>query len=315
MLSFIFPGQGAQVIGMGRELAQAFPVAAETFQRVDDALGRKLSHLVWEGAADDLNLTENTQPALMTASLAAFRVLEHEYGKPLGPHAFAMAGHSLGEYTALAAAGSLTLEDTARLLQIRAQAMQAATPVGTGAMLAVIGLDIDACQTLAADAAQDQVCVIANDNCPGQQVLSGHIAAIDRAEAAAKPAGARMSVRLNVSAPFHSPLMAPAMAQLEPHLHAAAFGAPACPIVTNVTAQPQHQDFAPLLTQQVAGSVRWRESMETLLDLGVRTFIEVGPGKVLSGLGRRISGDALWLNFFESDTLEEILKTIDEVKS
>jgi [acyl-carrier-protein] S-malonyltransferase len=291
--ALIFPGQGSQAIGMGRALAEAFPAAAAVFAEVDDALGEKLSELMWNGSADDLTLTRNTQPALMAVSLAAVRAIEAETGRLAGRVAF-LAGHSLGEYSALAAAGSLTVADAARLLRIRGDAMQRAVPVGEGAMAAIIGLAPDDVRLLAEEAAGDEVCQPANDNGAGQVVISGHAAAVGRAVELAKARGAKRAVLLPVSAPFHCRLMAPAAEAMAEALATVAIAEPALPVVANVTARPVADavEIRNRLVEQVTGMVRWRESVEWLAGAGVAHFAELGPGRVLAGLVRRIVPDA-----------------------
>lgn len=291
MRAFVFPGQGAQTIGMGKALTEAYPAAQAVFDEVDEALGEKLSSLIWEGEADVLTLTENAQPALMATSLAAFRALEAE-GVGLESVAF-VAGHSLGEYSALCAAGAITLEDTARLLRKRGLAMQAAVPVGEGAMAAVLGLDLAAVTELAADAAEGEVCVAANDNDPAQVVISGHAGAVGRAVDMAKGRGAKRALLLPVSAPFHSPLMAPAADEMAVALEGVAIAAPKVPLVANVLARDVQDagEIRGLLVEQVTHSVRWRESVAWMAEQGVTEVWEIGAGKALSGMVRRIAKD------------------------
>lgn len=292
MRAFVFPGQGAQTIGMGRELAEAYPAAREVFDQVDDALGEKLSDLIWNGDIETLTLTQNAQPALMATSMAAFRALEAE---GFGIHdAEYVAGHSLGEYSALCAAGALTLEDTARLLRLRGQAMQEAVPVGKGAMAAILGLDYDTVDRIARDIAGDEVVQAANDNDPAQVVISGHKDAVERAAAAMKEAGARRALMLPVSAPFHSVLMQPAAAVMADALAGVDIHAPAVPLIANVRAEAVSEPGAirRLLVEQVTGTVRWRESMANLVEAGVTEFWEIGAGKALSGMIKRIAKDA-----------------------
>jgi len=274
---------------MGKELADASPAAAEVFKRVDEALGQHLTRLMWEGPGDELTLTENAQPALMATSMAAMAVLADE-GISIAQNAAFVAGHSLGEYSALCAAGSLTLEDAARLLRIRGQAMQSAVPVGQGAMAALLGLDLPDAQEVAAEAAQGEVCEAANDNAPGQVVVSGAKAAIERALEIAKGKGAKRAVLLPVSAPFHCALMQPAADRMAAALAEVALAAPAAPLVCNVRAEAvtDPAEIKKLLVQQVTGAVRWRESVLWMAGQGVDTLLEVGAGKVLSGLVRRI---------------------------
>lgn len=296
MRAFVFPGQGAQVVGMGRALAEAYPSAAAVFSEVDDALGENLSALVWEGDIETLTLTQNAQPALMATSIAALRALEAE-GYGIKDAAF-VAGHSLGEYSALCAAGSLSLADTARLLRLRGQAMQEAVPVGQGAMAAILELDFAAVTQLAADAAEGEVCQAANDNDPAQVVISGHKAAVERAAALAKERGAKRALMLPVSAPFHSALMQPAAAVMAEALAGVEIVAPAVPLVANVRASAVSDpaEIRRLLVEQVMGSVRWRESVEFLTAAGVTEFWEIGAGKALSGMIKRISKDAVVKN-------------------
>ncbi|MGE5565443.1 MAG: ACP S-malonyltransferase [Parcubacteria group bacterium] len=294
-LAFIFPGQGSQAVGMGAELAEAFASAREVFQEVDEALGQNLSKLMREGPEGDLTLTENAQPALMAVSLAVMRTLEREFGVAVEKAAF-VAGHSLGEYSALAAAGAISLPDTARLLKLRGQAMQRAVPVGQGAMASLIGpkTDVALAEAAAAAGAEVGVCVVANDNNQGNVVISGDKAAVDRAIEKAKELGAR-AIPLNVSAPFHSPLMEPAAREMADALAGAQISAPRTPLVANVTARPVHapDEIRRLLVEQVTGRVRWRESMEWLAgEGGVTRFAEAGAGKVLSGMAKRIAPDA-----------------------
>ena len=288
MRAFVFPGQGAQTIGMGRELAAAYPAAAAVFDEVDEALGEKLSALIWEGDITDLTLTANAQPALMATSIAALRALEAE-GFGVGDAAF-VAGHSLGEYSALCAAGAIGLADTARLLRLRGQAMQEAVPVGEGAMAAILGLDFAAVDQLARDAAGDEVCQAANDNDPGQVVISGHKSAVERAAELAKERGAKRALMLPVSAPFHCTLMQPAAEAMQAALADVAIAAPQVPLVANVRAEAVSDPdlIRQLLVEQVTGTVRWRESVVWMGQQGVTAFWEVGAGKALSGMIRRI---------------------------
>lgn len=292
MRAFVFPGQGAQTIGMGRELAEAYPAARDVFDQVDEALGEKLSDLIWNGDIETLTLTQNAQPALMAASMAAFRALEAE---GLGiQEANYVAGHSLGEYSALCAAGSLSLEDTARLLRLRGQAMQEAVPVGQGAMAAILGLDFDTVDRIARDTAGDEVVQAANDNDPAQVVISGHKQAVERAAAAAKEAGAKRALMLPVSAPFHSVLMQPAAAVMADALAGVDIQPPAVPLIANVRAEAVIEPGAirRLLVEQVTGTVRWRESIVNLAEAGVTEFWEIGAGKALSGMIKRIAKEA-----------------------
>jgi [acyl-carrier-protein] S-malonyltransferase len=289
--AFVFPGQGAQTIGMGRALAEAYPAARAVFDEVDEALGERLSALIWEGEQDMLTLTENAQPALMATSLAALRALEAEGVKITD--AACVAGHSLGEYSALAAAGVLSVSDTARLLRTRGLAMQAAVPVGVGAMAALLGLDIEAVRAVAEEAAQGEVCQAANDNDPGQVVVSGHKAAVERAVELAKAKGAKRAVLLPVSAPFHCALMQPAADVMAEALAGVTFNAPKVPVVANVKAAPESDPdrLRALLVEQVTGLVRWRESVARMAADGVGEIWEIGAGKALSGMVRRIERD------------------------
>jgi [acyl-carrier-protein] S-malonyltransferase len=294
-LAFLFPGQGSQAVGMGQELAAAFAAAREVFQEVDDALGQKLSALMKDGPEDQLTLTENAQPALMAVSLAVMRTLEKEFGVSVEKAAF-VAGHSLGEYSALAAAGAISLADTARLLKRRGQAMQRAVPVGQGAMASLIGpkTDIALAEEAAKAGSAVGVCVVANDNNQGNVVISGAKAAVDAAIEKAKELGAR-AIPLNVSAPFHCPLMQPAADEMAEALAAATILAPRAPLVANVTAQPTNDADAirRMLVEQVTGRVRWRESVTWMAGPGgVTRFAEAGAGKVLSGMAKRIAPDA-----------------------
>ena len=292
--AFIFPGQGSQAVGMGKALSEAFPQAKAVFDEVDEALSQKLSTLMWEGPAEDLTLTANTQPALMAVSLAAIRVLEAEAGLDLGKHTAFVAGHSLGEYSALAAAGSLSVADTARLLRIRGNAMQNAVPVGRGAMAALLGLEYAAALEVAREAAQGEVCDAANDNGGAQVVVSGNKAAVERAIAIAQQKGAKRAVMLAVSAPFHCALMQPAADAMREALAGVTVNAPAVPVVANVEAGPITDPAAirDALVRQVTGTVRWRESVAYMAAQGVDAFYEVGSGKVLTGLVKRIAAGA-----------------------
>ena len=290
-VAYVFPGQGSQAVGMGKALADNFPVARAVFDEVDEALGEKLSDLIFDGPAETLMLTENTQPALMTVSLAAMRVLQSEAGVDLAREAAFVAGHSLGEYSALAAAGSLTVADTARLVRTRGRAMQKAVPVGVGAMAALLGLDFAQATAVAAEAAQGQVCQAANDNGAGQVVVSGDKAAVERAVEIAKGQGAKRAAMLPVSAPFHCALMQPAAEVMAEALARVAVRPPAAPLVANFLAKPVTEPAAIVegLIVQVTGTVRWRDSVEFMAGQGVQTFYEVGAGKVLSGLVKRIA--------------------------
>ena len=293
--AFTFPGQGSQAVGMGKALAEAFPAARAVFDEVDSALGEKLSTVIWEGPAEALQLTENTQPALMAMSLATLRVLETEAGVDLSRDAAFVAGHSLGEYSALAAAGSLSIADTARLLRIRGTAMQKATPVGVGAMAALLGLDYDTAVAAANEAAQGQVCQAANDNGGGQVVVSGDKAAVERAVEIAKAKGAKRAMLLQVSAPFHCRLMQPAADAMAEALAKVTVNKPVVPVVSNVLAAPitDPDEIRKRLVEQVTGTVRWRESVAWMAAQGVTHFLEIGSGKVLTGLVKRIADGAV----------------------
>ncbi len=310
--AFTFPGQGSQAVGMGQALAEASATAREVFQEIDDALGQNLSKLMFGGPEDQLTLTENAQPALMAVSVAVMRVLEKEGGVNLAQKARFVAGHSLGEYSALAAAGSFSLADTARLLKRRGQAMQRAVPVGIGAMAALLGVDLDVAREIAAEAAQGQVCTAANDNAPGQVVISGHREAVERAIEIGKEKGARRSMLLPVSAPFHCALMAPAADEMEEALAAVAIRAPAVPLVANViAAQVADPDqIRKLLVEQVTGSVRWRESVEYMAANGVTEVIELGAGKALTGMAKRISKDLAAVAAGTPDEIDALLKAL-----
>jgi len=288
-VAWVFPGQGAQTIGMGKALAEAYPAAKAVFDEVDAALGEKLSALIWDGEIERLTLTANAQPALMATSLAAVAALKSE-GIDVGQAAF-VAGHSLGEYSALCAAGALTLADTARLLRIRGEAMQSAVPVGVGAMAALLGLDFATAAEVAAEAAQGEVCQAANDNDPAQVVVSGHKAAVERAVEIAKGKGAKRAVMLPVSAPFHCALMQPAADRMAEALAAVTVSAPLVPVVANVRAEAvcDPETIRQLLVAQVTGSVRWRESVLWMVGQGVSDFCEIGAGKALSGMIKRIA--------------------------
>lgn len=290
--AFVFPGQGAQVVGMGRDLAEAYPEARAVFDEVDDALGSRLSKLIWDGPQEDLTLTANAQPALMATSLAAVAALRAE-GVEVTAADF-VAGHSLGEYSALAAAGAFSIGDTARLLRARGEAMQRAVRPGDGAMAAILGLDLEAVQGVAADAAQGAVCAAANDNDPAQVVVSGHVHAIERAVELAKERGAKRAVMLPVSAPFHCELMAPAAEAMAIVLAEVDLSRPSVPLVANVLAREVNDPgtIRSLLVEQVTHAVRWRESVAWMVEQGVTEFWEIGAGKALSGMIRRIARDA-----------------------
>ncbi len=292
--AFTFPGQGSQAVGMGKDLADNFAAARAVFDEVDAALGQKLSALMWDGPIEDLTLTSNAQPALMAVSMATVRVLEAEFGVTVKDHAGYVAGHSLGEYSALAAAGTFSIADAARLLRTRGDAMQKATPVGTGAMAALLGLDYEAAAKVAAEAAQGDVCQAANDNAPGQVVVSGSKAAVERAVEIAKTHGAKRAMLLPVSAPFHCALMQPAAEVMAEALAGVTMNDPVVPLIANVTAAPV-SDAATIranLVKQVTGTVRWRESVEWMAANGVTAMIELGAGKVLTGMAKRMAPDA-----------------------
>jgi [acyl-carrier-protein] S-malonyltransferase len=296
--AFVFPGQGSQAIGMGRALAEQFEAARNVFAEVDLALGQRLSRIMWDGPETDLTLTENTQPALMAVSMAVMRVLEAEHGISIVKTAKFVAGHSLGEYSALAAAGTFSLSDTARLLRIRGKAMQAAVPVGHGAMAALLGLDFATASAVAAAAAQGEVCQAANDNSDGQVVVSGSKGAVDRACELAKAAGAKRAILLAVSAPFHCALMQPAADAMAEALGNVKMKAPVVPVIANVLASPLVDPLAikNALVAQVTGTVRWRECVSTMAQNGVKVFVEAGAGKVLTGLAKKNAPEAVALN-------------------
>lgn len=311
MRAFIFPGQGSQSVGMGLALAQASAVAREVFQEVDDALGQKLFALMTQGPESDLLLTENAQPAIMAHAIAVLRVLEKEGGVRLADKADFVAGHSLGEYTALCAAGALDLSTTAKLLKLRGQAMQAAVPVGEGAMAALLGADLVKAQAIADAAAEGEVCTVANDNDPSQVVISGAKGAIERAVAIAKDHGAKRAVLLPVSAPFHCPMMQPAADAMAKALAGVAIRAPLVPVYANVTAAPASDPDAirALLVEQVTGMVRWRESVSAMFDAGVHDFVELG-GKVLGAMVKRIAPDASVTSAVTMDDIEALEKAL-----
>ncbi|WP_011581106.1 MULTISPECIES: ACP S-malonyltransferase [Chelativorans] len=307
-IAFTFPGQGSQAVGMGRDLAEAFPEARDVFQEVDEALGQSLSKLMWEGPEEELTLTANAQPALMAVSLAAIRVME-KAGLPLKDKVAYVAGHSLGEYSALAAAGTFSLLDTARLLRIRGNAMQAAVPVGEGAMAAIIGLETADVEDVCLKAANGSVCQIANDNGGGQLIISGAKAAVEEAARLAGERGAKRAIMLPVSAPFHSALMEPAAVRMRDALAEVEKHAPSVPVIANVTVSPlsDPQEIAERLVEQVTGRVRWRETVEWFAQNGVDTLYEIGSGKVLTGLARRINRD---LNALAVNTPADIEATL-----
>ncbi|MBG6205748.1 [acyl-carrier-protein] S-malonyltransferase [Labrenzia sp. EL_126] len=310
-IAFTFPGQGSQSVGMGKVLAETFPEAKAVFDEVDDALGHKLSDVMWNGPDDTLTLTANAQPALMAVSLATMRVLEAR-GLDLKSSIAFVAGHSLGEYSALAAAGSLDIATTARLLRVRGDAMQNAVPVGVGAMAALLGLDFDVAVEVAQEASQGEVCQAANDNAPGQVVVSGHLAAVERAVEIAKAKGARRAIMLPVSAPFHCSLMAPAADAMSDALANAEINVPVVPLVANVLAEPitDPTEIRSRLVEQVTGTVRWRESILWLAGQGVDTFVEVGTGKVLSGMVRRIHKESMGLSVNTPEDIDALMAKI-----
>ena len=310
MRAFIFPGQGSQAVGMGKALAAASPAARAVFEEVDDALGQRLSALMFDGPADDLQLTANAQPAIMANAIATLRVLEREGGVRLADKAEFVAGHSLGEYSALCAAGAFDLATTARLLRHRGDAMQAAVPVGQGAMAALLGCDIATAQTIADAAAKGDVCTVANDNDPSQVVISGAKAAIDRAIELARDHGAKRAVALPVSAPFHCPMMQPAADAMDKALAGARIDAPLVPVFANVTAQPVSDvdSIRRLLVEQVTGMVRWRESVLNMADTGVARFVEFG-GKVLAPMVKRIAPEVEAVSVISMDDIEAVAKS------
>ncbi len=312
MRAFTFPGQGSQAVGMGRELAGAFATARLVFEEVDDALGQRLSTLMFEGPESDLTLTANAQPALMAVSLAVMRVLETDVKLDLANAAKFVAGHSLGEYSALAAAGAIALADAARLLRKRGEAMQKAVPVGEGAMAALLGLDLPAAEAVAKEAAQGEVCSCANDNAPGQVVVSGKRSAIERALEVAKIKGAKRAILLPVSAPFHCAMMAPAAEVMQEALEKIQILPPRVKLIANVTAQPVEEParIRDLLVQQVTAMVRWRESALTMKANGVSVLVELGAGKVLTGLARRIDPELSGVALNGPADIEAFAKTL-----
>jgi [acyl-carrier-protein] S-malonyltransferase len=311
--AFIFPGQGSQAVGMGKALADSFAAARAVFDEVDAALGQKLSAIMWDGPEADLTLTENAQPALMAVSMAVIRVLEAEHGITVANTATFVAGHSLGEYSALAAAQTFTLADAARLLKTRGQAMQGATPVGTGAMAALLGLDFATAAAAAAEAAQGEVCQAANDNSDGQVVVSGSKAAVERCAEIAKAKGAKRAIMLTVSAPFHCALMQPAADVMADALSTVAMRAPVVPVVANVGAAPliDPAEIRASLIAQVTGTVRWRECVAWMAAQGVTRFYEIGAGKVLTGLSKKNAPDA---TAFAINSVEDIAAAAAQIK-
>jgi [acyl-carrier-protein] S-malonyltransferase len=303
--AFLFPGQGSQTVGMGKDLSERFPVARKTFDEADEALGKKLSQLCFEGPEDQLRLTENTQPAILTVSVAAWRVLEEKGIKP-----GLVAGHSLGEYSAHVAAGTISFADAVRTVRNRGKYMQEAVPVGTGAMAAILGMSLDAVGAICGDAAQGEVCEPANINSPDQIVISGHAAAVERAVKLAQERGAKRAILLPVSAPFHCSLMKPAQERLAVDLQKLEFAAPKIPVVCNVYAKPVEdaESSREALVRQVTGSVNWSDSMQLLIARGVQAFIEVGPGKVLCGLMRQIDRSRKCLNVEDEASLQKTME-------
>ncbi len=310
--AFIFPGQGSQAMGMGKELASAFPVAKQLFEEVDEALSQPLTKLMFEGPEEDLTLTANTQPALMAVSLAIMRILETAGGLAIGDTAKFVAGHSLGEYSALTAAKAFGVADAARILKIRGSAMQEAVPVGEGTMAALMGVEMDVAEEIAAEAAQGEICTAANDNAPGQIVLSGATAAIERAVEIATEKGAKRSIILPVSAPFHCAMMTPVADIMADELAALLINEPIVPVVANVTADAQSapDEIRRLLVEQVTARVCWRESVLFMKNNGVDTLVEIGAGKVLTGLARRIDRELNSVSIQTPEDIEEFLKTL-----
>jgi [acyl-carrier-protein] S-malonyltransferase len=308
--AFLFPGQGSQAVGMGKDLFERFPVARRTFEEADQSLGKKLSQLCFEGPEEELRLTENTQPAILAVSVAAWRVLEEKGIKP----GFA-AGHSRGEYSAHIAAGTISFADAVTTVRNRGKYMQEAVPVGTGAMAAILGMSLDAVGAVCGDAAQGEVCEPANINSPDQIVISGHAAAVERAVKLAQERGAKRAILLQVSAPFHCSLMRPAQERLAVDLHKLEFATPKIPVVCNVYAKPVEdaESSREALVRQVTGSVNWSDSMQLLISRGVQTFVEVGPGKVLCGLMRQIDRSKKCLNVEDEASLEKTLEFVARV--
>lgn len=310
--AFTFPGQGSQTVGMGRELAENMPTAAAVFEEINDALSQNLSGLMFDGPQEELTLTHNAQPALMAVSLAVVRVLEKDFDLKLENIASYVAGHSLGEYSALAAAGAIGLSDTARLLKLRGEAMQRAVPVGEGAMAAILGLDFDVVVEVAAEAAGSEICTAANDNAAGQVVISGHKAAVERAIVIAKEKGAKRGVLLPVSAPFHCALMQPAADEMAAALGETTIVAPVVPLIPNISVTPESDPdtIRTLLVEQVTGRVRWRETVLKMGELGVDHLVEAGAGKVLTGLVRRIDRDINGLSLQSPADIEAFVENL-----
>lgn len=309
MRALVFPGQGSQAVGMGREIYDTFPEAREVFEEVSEALSRDFKKIIFEGPESDLNSTENTQPAMMLVSLATMRVLEKQSSGRIWDNVACVAGHSLGEYSALTAAGTFGLPDTAKLLKVRGESMQGAVEVGTGGCVAILGLEFDTVEQIANQASSATICVIANDNAPGQIVISGHNEALEKAISFATEQGAKRSLRLPVSVPVHSPLMQPAANAMQQALAAVEAFAPKVPLFTNVTAslETDPEMIKSNLVEQVTGRVRWRESIEKMSDSGIVEFIEIGAGKVLSGLNKRIAQDSSNISINTPEDIEAIL--------
>lgn len=310
--AFLFPGQGSQAVNMGKNLYDSFAEAKEVFEEVNESLGQNLTKIIFEGPEEDLNLTENTQPALMAVSMAVVRILEKQGGFDIGTSCAYVAGHSLGEYSALTAAGAFTLAESAKLLKLRGQSMQRAVPVGQGAMAALLGLDFDEVKAIAVEASGSEICAAANDNSVGQVVVSGHKAAVERAVALATQRGAKRAILLPVSAPFHCALMEPAARAMEEALENTVIKKPCAPVVSNVTAQAETDPkrIRSLLVEQVTGMVRWRESVLWMRQQGVDEMIELGAGKVLSGLVRRIDKEISCESAGVPEDLEFLIKKL-----